>query len=93
MSGLTLQDQWRLDLFEGDQYCRKKVQSRLLDSKGETVAETQTETYVWKDAETGLEEAEWDFDRFVKEKMGRWIGQDDEYEGEHLLLWNRGAHR
>ncbi|KAL6722175.1 hypothetical protein ACLMJK_001282 [Lecanora helva] len=80
VSGLTAQDQWRLDLFEGDQYDRFKVHPQLLDQEGKPTATVEAETYVWKDAEMGLENGEWDFEEFRKAKMGRWIGQDDEYE-------------
>ena len=80
--GLTVEDQWRLDLFEGDQYDRVKVQPHILGQEGTPTKEVKAETYVWKDAEVGLEQGEWDFEEFRRAKMGRWIGQDDEYEGE-----------
>ena len=80
--GLTAEDQWRLDLFEGDQYVRMKVRPRLLNSEGKETVEVEAETYVWKDAEVGLEKGEWDFDEFRREKMRRWVGQDHEYQGE-----------
>ena len=83
--GLTAEDQWRLDLFEGDQYDRIKVRTKLLDQEGKEITEAEAETYVWKDADIGLEEGEWDFEEFRKEKMSRWIGEDDEYEGELRL--------
>ena len=82
VSGLTKQEIWRLDVFEGDQYDRIKVRPRLLrpdDTEGD---EVEAETYVWIDHETSLEEGEWDFDEFRKQKMGRWIGSSQEYEGE-----------
>ena len=82
VQGLTAEDQWRLDLFEGDQYDRVKVHPRLLDQEGTSTKEVEAETYVWRDAEVGLEQGEWDFEEFRRAKMGRWIGQDDEYEGE-----------
>ena len=80
--GLTAEDQWRLDLFEGDQYNRVKIRPYLLDEDGKEVSLVETETYVWKDPAVDLEEGEWDFEEFRKEKMGRWIGEDDEYGGE-----------
>ncbi len=80
--GLTAEDQWRLDLFEGDQYERIKVCPQLLDQEGKATMGVEAETYVWKDGEIGLEKREWDFEEFRKEKMGRWVGQDEEYEGE-----------
>ena len=43
----------------------------------------ETETYVWIDKEVGLEEGEWDFEEFRREKMRRWVGgNDEEYQGE-----------
>lgn len=42
----------------------------------------EAETYVWAEDITGLEDGEWDFEEFRREKMGRWIGDDKEYEGE-----------
>lgn len=82
MQGLTEGDQWRLDLFEGDQYSRVKVWSRLLEDSGNEGDEAEAETYVWVDEETALEEGEWDFEVFRREKMGRWVGGSEEYEGE-----------
>lgn len=86
VQGLTEGDQWRLDVFEGDQYTRLKVKARLLkESEAEDTEEeeeVEAETYVWVDEETGLEKGEWDFDVFRREKMGRWIGGSAEYEGE-----------
>ncbi|KAK4694839.1 hypothetical protein P7C71_g2806, partial [Lecanoromycetidae sp. Uapishka_2] len=84
VQGLTDGDQWRLDVFEGDQYRRVKVTPRLLNEGGEVDRdvgeEVEAETYVWVDEETGLEEGEWDFEVFRKEKMGRWVGGSEEYE-------------
>lgn len=96
VQGLSTEDQWRLDLFEGDQYDRIKVRPRLLDQSGQGMCELETETYVWIDKEVGLEEGEWDFEEFRREKMRRWVGGDnEEYQGAskpfqlgswHLLL-------
>ena len=83
VQGLTAEDQWRLDLFEGDQYDRVKVRPRLLDEGGQEMDEIETETYIWIDKEVGLEEGEWDFEEFRREKMRRWVGgNDEEYQGE-----------
>ncbi|KAL2040716.1 hypothetical protein N7G274_006695 [Stereocaulon virgatum] len=78
VQGLSAEDLWRLDLFEGDQYDRVKVRPRLLDESGQEMCEIETETYVWTDKEVGLEEGEWDFEEFRREKMRRWVGGDDE---------------
>ena len=83
VQGLNADDQWRLDLFEGDEYDRIKVRPRLLDVDGKETIEVNAETYVWLDKEVGLEEGEWDFEEFQREKMRRWVGgNDEEYQGE-----------
>lgn len=82
VQGLTFGDQWRLDLFEGDQYSRVKVRPRLLDEDGNETIEVDAETYVWIDKKVELEEGEWNFEEFRREKMSRWVGFDEEYEGK-----------
>lgn len=42
----------------------------------------EAETYVWAEGVKSLEDGEWDFEEFRREKMGRWVGNDEEYEGE-----------
>ncbi|KAF6218887.1 hypothetical protein HO133_005430 [Letharia lupina] len=80
--GLTRDDQWRLDLFEGSQYERIRLRLHLRDRKRNEGEEMEAETYVWAEDTRGLEDGEWDFEEFSREKMGRWIGNDEEYEGE-----------
>lgn len=80
--GLTSDNQWRLDLFEGSQYERIRLRLNLLDEKGNEGEEVEAETYVWAEDVRDLEEGEWDFEEFTREKMGRWVGDDEEYEGE-----------
>lgn len=82
VSGLAAGDQWRLDLFEGHQYSRVKVRPHLLDEDGRELEDVDAETYVWVDEEVALEEGEWDFEEFRREKMSRWVGHNEEYEGE-----------
>lgn len=41
--------------------------------------EVACETYVWSAPRDDLEDAEWDFDEFVREKLWRWAGSDNEY--------------
>jgi len=41
--------------------------------------EVPCETYVWKVLKSDLEDKEWDFDEFVREKLWRWAGSDNEY--------------
>lgn len=97
VTGLTENDIWRLDIFEGDEYKREKVSVRLLptsetDSNGvgaeasdkdrltdEAFAagkEVQAETYIWIGGAHRLEDQEWDFEAFKKEKMRFWVGGD-----------------
>lgn len=40
------------------------------------------ETYVWIGGKELLEEGEWDFGEFTREKLGWWVSRDEEYEGE-----------
>ena len=89
VQGLTDADLWRLDIFEGTQYTREKVRVNILkvvgddDGKGNVEGEeVNAKTYVWADGKTDLEEAEWDFAEFRQEKMRRWFGDCEEYEGE-----------
>lgn len=89
VQGLTDADVWRLNIFEGDQYTREKVQIKLLEQGSDTVndqgedgPELEAETYVWASGEEDLEQEEWDFVEFRSQKISRWIGGNEEYEGE-----------
>lgn len=73
VTGLTDGDIWRLDIFEGDEYARRDVRVRLLSGEEEG-EEKVAQTYIWIAGEERLEKEEWDFDEFVREKMGRWVG-------------------
>ena len=86
--GLTEGDIWRLDVFEGTEYERRKVRVKLLgDGNGSEVngvideEEVDTETYIWIAGEDALDDGEWDFEVFVKEKMGMWVDGSKEYTG------------
>ncbi|KAF2663340.1 hypothetical protein BT63DRAFT_125127 [Microthyrium microscopicum] len=91
--GLTQGDIWRLDLFEGDEYERRKVSVRELKPSHKTdlpsldgdevLGEVEAETYVWIMGENTLESREWDFDEFVREKMWRWV--DGEPHAEEMF--------
>ena len=88
VQGLTEGDLWRLDIFEGGQYTRERVRVSLLqrtsDEEGKDGVEggeVEAETYVWADDRQDLEEGEWDFAEFHREKMQRWIGTNEEYAG------------
>src|SRR5436305_7235306 len=87
VSGLTQGDIYRLDIFEGDQYVRKKVKVKVLKDvrlgqglpNGELAEhlseEVEAETYIWKDDLSELEDQEWDFDEFRREEMKFWTGE------------------
>jgi len=95
VTGLTDGDIWRLDIFEGHEYARRKVSVRVLSEEGEGMGAVkpehdvkegeavQAEVYVWVAGKQRLEPAEWDFGEFVREKMGRWVGRGGEEEGEY----------
>jgi hypothetical protein len=98
VNGLTDGDFWRLEIFEGSEYERRKVKVRLLvrdirDSSGQAGElsnvekyvegeELETETYVFTADEASLEEGEWDLADFKRSKLRRWVGEHEEYEGE-----------
>jgi len=91
VTGLRDADIGQLDLFEGYQYRRDKVRVVLLKKKGkgdemEEAGEREAETYVWIDGEDGLEEREWDFLEFRREKMHKWADHSHEYDGESVRL-------
>lgn len=82
VTGLTSADLYRLDIFEADEYVRKTVIVTVLDEKdgvGE-VEEVQAEAYVWAEGMEQLEDEEWDFEDFVRDKMGRWVGREEYVE-------------
>jgi hypothetical protein len=78
VQGLTDGDIWRLDIFEGSEYARRRVRVCVLE-EGNTHGqgnEVDAETYIWTAGESRLEDDEWDFAEFVKDKMARWVGRD-----------------
>jgi hypothetical protein len=90
VTGLTDADVWRLDVFEGAEYVRRKARARVLvpgEGEGEVEVEgeeVEAETYVWVADVAELEDREWDFEEFRREKMGFWVGEGGagEYAGE-----------
>ncbi|KAF2768775.1 hypothetical protein EJ03DRAFT_328077 [Teratosphaeria nubilosa] len=87
VTGLTDSDSWRLDIFEGKEYRRDKVKVRLLNNVGDESGkgnvegeEVFAETYVWSSNADRLEEREWDFAEFQREKMRFWVGAEGEGE-------------
>lgn len=81
VTGLNNGDIRLLDLFEGGEYRRDKVKVRLLQEAG--LADNsdhvegdhvEAETYIWQAGEHYLEEGEWDFGAFQREKLSFWAG-------------------
>ncbi|KAF2863090.1 hypothetical protein K470DRAFT_255217 [Piedraia hortae CBS 480.64] len=71
-SSLTEMDIKRLDLFEGEEYTRRNVTVKLLEGDEKTV---QTQTYIYKATPADLEEGEWDFEAFKRDKLDIWAGK------------------
>ncbi|KAK4544266.1 hypothetical protein LTR36_004476 [Oleoguttula mirabilis] len=83
VTGLTDADIWRLDVFEGSEYSREKVNVRILTQvadeggKGNVDGEeVEAETYIWSADPADLDENEWDFAEFQREKMRFWVGAE-----------------
>lgn len=92
VSGLTTFDLKNLDIFEGDQYERRKVKVRILIEEGNLKGEghiegeeVESETYIFTAGDDMLEDTEWSFEEFVREKLYRWADSSDEYAGECFL--------
>jgi len=87
VTGLTQGDIYRLDIFEGDQYERRNVKVKVLGHLGlnedlhngeleEHVSEeVEAETYIWKDDLSELEDGEWNFEEFKRDRMRSWMGE------------------
>ena len=96
VTGLTDSDIWRLDIFEGPEYRRESVKPRLLTKVGDEAGagnvegeEVQAETYIWSaDLADELEDREWDFFEFQREKMRFWVGSEGakEYAGRPSII-------
>jgi hypothetical protein len=41
--------------------------------------EVRAETYIWIAGEDKLAKGEWNFEEFVREKLGRWTGGSEEF--------------
>ncbi|EMC94139.1 hypothetical protein BAUCODRAFT_36608 [Baudoinia panamericana UAMH 10762] len=85
--GLTDADMWRLDIFEGSEYERRHVKVRLLTQVGDECGEgnlegdeVNAETYIWIADASELDDREWDFAEFQREKMKFWVGAESEGE-------------
>ena len=89
VQGLTDGDVFRLDIFEGNEYERRKVKIRILEVEGDEEGkgnvegeEVAVDTYIWVAGEDELEDGEWDFGEFRREKMHMWIDGRDDYDSE-----------
>ncbi|KUI52674.1 Protein AIG2 [Cytospora mali] len=78
VTGLTRDNLERLDYFEGSSYDRRVVRPKLLtqvgNDKGEGNVEGEqviTESYIFLD-EKSLEDKEWDFQEFRRDKLKQW---------------------
>ena len=95
VTGLTDEDIFRLDIFEGDEYRRENVKVSLLKEVGDASGsgnvegdEMAGETYIWHAPRSRLEDQEWDFERFQREKMRFWVGAEGagEYAGRPSII-------
>lgn len=82
-------------MFEGDEYSREKVKVKVLKEVGNERGEgniegeeVEAETYIWIAGEERLEDSEWDFAEFQKEKMRYWVGAEGvgEYAGRASII-------
>ncbi|KAF3138561.1 hypothetical protein TWF703_004609 [Orbilia oligospora] len=89
VEGLSKMDIDRLDAFEGHEYERRQVKVSLLaderaldisHSGRETSETVMAGTYIWTEGTQYLEDAEWDFDHFVKQKLRNWVGDAKNFE-------------
>ncbi|KAF3926772.1 hypothetical protein ABW21_db0208425 [Orbilia brochopaga] len=91
VEGLSKMDIDRLDSFEGDEYERQHVNVTILaddnvldihpDAK-ETDEVVRAGTYIWVQGNQHLENAEWDFDHFIKLKLRAWVGDSKNFDQE-----------
>lgn len=95
VTGLTDADIWRLDIFEGPEYSRQDVKPCKLtqvgnqEGKGNVEGdEVKAETYIWSSDPNDLEDSEWDFAEFQREKMRFWVGAEGagEYAGRPSII-------
>jgi hypothetical protein len=91
-TGLTETNLYRLDYFEGSEYERITVKVKILKSEilseGKTENEVEQEVdafvYIFKNP-ARLEEREWDYDEFRRDKLRKWSRADFVFEGECII--------
>lgn len=66
-TGLTEANMRKLDDFEGTEYVKEQAKVRLVD----TGEEKEATVYVYQHP-AELEDKEWDFEHFKREKLSRW---------------------
>ncbi|KAL8348784.1 hypothetical protein RB601_002263 [Gaeumannomyces tritici] len=82
VDGLTAENVAKLDYFEGSEYTRRTVRVRLLDvDDGSGGAEVETQTYVYR-FKDNLDDEEWDFDEFRRDKLRQWVREDYVFAGK-----------
>lgn len=67
VTGLTEANMRKLDDFEGPEYVKEQAKVRLVD----TGEEAEAAVYVYQHP-AELEDGEWDFEHFKREKLARW---------------------
>ncbi|USW51364.1 Putative gamma-glutamyl cyclotransferase, protein AIG2 [Septoria linicola] len=85
VTGLTDADIFRLDLFEGSEYTRQKVMVKVLEEAGDAESgegniegkEVPAETYIYTASADNLEDREWDFAEFRRDKERYWVGVEE----------------
>ncbi|KAH8929276.1 PLP-dependent transferase, partial [Atractiella rhizophila] len=91
VEGLDAREVEYLDIFEGSEYERQVVTVELTDTEESLVAQI----YIWISPRSHLENAEWNYDDFVREKLTQWVGPGGEEEYRevdvHRARWMRQA--
>ena len=97
VTGLTEADIWRLDLFEGSDYRRDKIKVRILTRIGDADGggnvegdEVGAQTYIWSASPSLLEDKEWDFAEFQREKLRFWAGPEGNHEYAGKCTFSKG---
>lgn len=89
VSGITKANLDRLDFFEGSQYDRRVVRPQLLVQAGDEATgkgnvegeQIVTESYIFLDTRE-LEDKEWDFAEFKRDKLQKWTRAGYVFEGK-----------